>query len=161
MCRYLKILLLAIVAAASLASAGEWGSLQSREVGPSWVYTTRGDYNDVRQDLVHAIESRGLVVSYTAHTQHMLQRTAEAVESMGSPYSAADTLLFCSAELTHKLLAANPHHVPLCPYSISVYSLVKEPGTVYLAIRAPVKGVPVYDEIHQLLEGIIYDTVEW
>lgn len=158
----LKILL--FTAAATLASSAiaiNSGALQSRVEGPSWVYTTRGNYNEVRQDLVDAIESRGLVVSYMAHTQNMLQRTAEAVGVSSSPYHAADTLLFCSAELTHKLLIANPHHMPLCPYSISVYTLMQEPDIVYLAIRSPVKNVPVYEEIHKLLEGIIYDTIEW
>ena len=135
--------------------------LQFRQEGPAWVYTTQGDFQDVRADLVDAIESRGLVVSYQAYTGSMLQRTADAVGALTRVYEQADTLLFCSAELTHKLLAANPHHVPLCPYSISVYVLANEPDTVYLAIRAPEKDVPAYAEIHQLLEGIIYDTVEW
>ena len=154
-----RLPILVMVAMIALPAAG--GRMQFRQEGPSWIYTTRGNFNDVRADLVDAIESRGLVVSYQAHTGSMLQRTADAVGALTSVYDYADTLLFCSAELTHKLLAANPHHVTLCPYSISVYVLKKEPGTVYLAIRAPVEGVPVYQEIQALLEGIIYDTVEW
>ncbi len=157
----LRVSLPILVLVTMIAFPAAAGPLQFRQEGPSWVYTTRGDFNNVRADLVDAIKARGLVVSYQAHTGSMLQRTAGAVGAMTSVYDYADTLLFCSAELTHKLLAANPHHVTLCPYSISVYTLSTEPDTVYLAIRAPVEGVPVYREIQELLEGIIYDTVEW
>lgn len=153
-------LLLALSAAPESWSA-EWTPLQFRIEGPSWVYPTRGEYLDVRADLIDAIESRGLVVSYIAYTANMLQRTAEAVGAIEQTYEYGDTLLFCSAELTHKLTAANPHYMPLCPYSVSVYSLAAEPGIVYLAIKAPVKDVPAYEAIHELLEGIIYDTVHW
>lgn len=159
--RQLAVALLLTLAGTFPASASEWTPLQFRVEGPSWVYPTRGDYLDVRADLVDAIESRGLVVSYIAHTANMLQRTADAVGAIEQTYEYGDTLLFCSAELTHKLTAANPHHMPLCPYSISAYALAGEPGIVYLAIRAPDKGVPAYEAIHELLEGIIYDTVNW
>jgi hypothetical protein len=159
--RQLASALLLTVAGIYPASASEWTPLQFRVEGPSWVYPAKGDYLEVRADLVDAIESRGLVVSYIAHTANMLQRTADAVGAIEQTYDYGDTLLFCSAELTHKLTAANPHHMPLCPYSISAYALAGEPGIVYLAIRAPVKGVPAYDAIHELLEGIIYDTVNW
>lgn len=159
--RPLAIAMLLALAAVCPATASELTPLQFRIEGPSWVYPTRGDYLDVRADLVDAIESRGLVVSYIAHTANMLQRTADAVGAIEQTYDYGDTLLFCSADLTHKLTAANPHHMPLCPYSISVYSLAGEADVVYLAIRAPDKGVPAYEAIHKLLEGIIYDTVNW
>lgn len=159
--RHLAIAALLLLCTRHAVAAPEWTPLQFRIEGPSWVYPTKGDYMDVRADLVDAIESRGLVVSYIAHTANMLQRTADAVGAIESTYDYGDTLLFCSADLTHKLTAANPHHMSLCPYSISVYSLAGEPGIVYLAIRAPEKGVPAYEAIHELLEGIIYDTVNW
>ncbi len=157
----LTLTLLLVLCACHPALAADWNPLQFRVEGPSWVYPTRGAYLDVRADLVDAIESRGLVVSYIAHTANMLQRTADAVGALEQTYNYGDTLLFCSAELTHRLTAANPHHMPLCPYSISVYAIAGEPGVVYLAIRAPEKGVPAYEAIHELLEGIIYDTVNW
>ena len=157
----LALLFLLVFLAAPPTLAAEWAPLQFREEGPAWIYPTAGTYQDIRADLVDAIESRGLVVSYVAYTANMLQRTADAVGAMGRVYDHGETLLFCSAELTHKLLAANPHHMPLCPYSISVYTLTSEPGMVYLAIPAPVKGVPAYEAIHELLEGIVHETVAW
>ena len=142
-------------------AATETAPLQFKVAGATWVYPTPGDFQDVKADLVDAIESRGLVVSYIAHTASMLQRTAEAVGAIEQTYDFADTLLFCKADLTYKLTVANPHNMPLCPYSISVYTLMKEPGVVYLAIKAPPAGLPEYEPIHQLLEDIIYDTVAW
>jgi hypothetical protein len=159
--RRLAAAIILLSAPADPAFSSELAPLQFRVEGPSWVYPTKGAYLDVRADLVDAIESRGLVVSYIAHTANMLQRTSDAVGAIDRTYDYGDTLLFCSAELTHKLTAANPHHMPLCPYSISAYVLAGEPGIVYLAIRAPEKGVPAYEAIHELLEGIIYDTVNW
>lgn len=160
---FIRIVFLAL--AASLFTlptrAIEPTPLQFSVEGASWVYPAPGDFQDVKADLIDAIESRGLVVSYTAHTASMLQRTAEAVGAMDQVYSFGDTLLFCSADLTYKLTMANPHNMSLCPYSISVYTLMKETGVVYLSIRAPVKGVSEYEAIHELLEGIIYDTVAW
>jgi hypothetical protein len=55
----------------------------------------------------------------------------------------------------------NPHNATLCPYSISVYSLTRDPETVYLSIRAPELEQPDYAAIHQLLESIIAETLAW
>ena len=142
-------------------ASGEMGALQFRVEGNSWVYPTQGDYQDVKADLIDAIESRGMVVSYIAHTASMLQRTAEAVGAMEQTYEFADTLLFCKADLTYQLTVANPHNIPMCPYSVSVYVLTREPGIVYLTIKAPPRDVPEYEATHELLEAIIYDTVAW
>ena len=138
-CNLRRLAAVLCLALAAPAWPSDWTPLQFRVEGPSWVYPTRGE----------------------SHTATMLQRTADAVGAIEQTYDYGDTLLFCSADLTHKLTAANPHHMPLCPYSISVYSLAGESGIVYLAIRAPEKNVPAYDAIHELLEGIIYDTVNW
>ena len=70
----------------TLSGAAIAAPLQFRQEGPAWVYTTRGDFQDVRADLVDAIESRGLVVSYQAYTGSMLQRTAGAVGAFKRVY---------------------------------------------------------------------------
>lgn len=125
------------------------------------MYQTEGQYHNVSADLVDAIEDRGMVVSYTAHLASMLQRTAAATGAIKQVYDNAQSLLFCKADLTYELTARNPHNITLCPYQISIYTLTDEPGSVFLAIRAPELSEPDYAAIHQLLEQVIADTIAW
>jgi hypothetical protein len=144
-----------------LAAAEEPDTHTPRVIGAAWVYSTPGDYIDIKSDLVDAIESRGIVISYVAHAASMLQRTADAVGALGKAYDNADILLFCKADLTYSLTIANPHNIALCPYSISIYTLATDWENVYLSIRAPEPGVPEYAPVHQLLEDIIQETLSW
>ena len=130
-------------------------------IGAAWVYSTAGDYLDVKADLVDAIESRGIVISYTAHAASMLQRTASAVGALGKAYDHADILLFCKADLAYSLTIKNPHNISLCPYSIAIYTLASDWETVFLSIRAPDPRVPEYAPIQKLLEDIIGETLAW
>ncbi len=129
--------------------------------GGAWVYRTSGDFHDVKADLVDAIESRGIVISYTAHAAAMLQRTSDAVGALQQAYDNADILLFCKADLTYELTIKNPHNLSLCPYSISIYTLAKDFDSVYLSIRAPDLQVPEYRPIHELLVEIVQETLDW
>ncbi len=145
-----------------LSSAVSAQSLpQPKTSGAALVYSTEGNFHNLRSDLVDAIESRGLVISYTAHAANMLERTAEAVGALTKAYQDADILLFCKADLTYHLTIANPHNLVLCPYSISIYTLANKPQTVYLSIRRPDLQVAEYASIHSLLEAIIADTLSW
>ena len=128
--------------------------------GGAWVYSTSGEYHNVRDDLVDAIESYGMVVSYTAHTAAMLERTAEAVGAIKQVYAFADTLLFCKADLTYQLTLANPHNLVLCPYAIAVYTLRNNSDTVYISFRKPDLHIPEYAAVHQLLEDIVLEVIE-
>jgi uncharacterized protein (DUF302 family) len=128
--------------------------------GAAWVYSTQGEYNNVKLDLVDAIESYGMVVSYTAHAASMLERTSGAVGAMKQVYDFADILLFCKANTTYDLTLANPHNIVLCPYSISVYSLREEPGKVYLSFRKPDLYIPEWAVIHQMLEDIVSEVID-
>ncbi len=155
---------LTLVAALQLSvlAQAQVSSLPKPEIiGSSWVYATEGLYYNVRDDLIAAIEDEGLVISYTAHLASMLQRTADATGAVKQVYDNAQSLLFCKADLTYELTVRNPHNITLCPYSISVYTLKENPGTVYLAIRSPELEQADYAAIHQLLEQIITATISW
>ena len=154
--------LLAMLCLSLLSSAVSAQSLpQPKTSGAALVYSTEGNFHNVKSDLVDAIESRGLVISYTAHAANMLERTAEAVGALAKAYDNADILLFCKADLTYDLTIANPHNLVLCPYSVSIYTLANKPHTVYLSIRKPDLQVAEYASIHSLLEAIIADTLSW
>ncbi|WOJ97199.1 hypothetical protein R0137_01170 [Congregibacter brevis] len=152
-----------ILTAVMLAGAQSSAQLLSTPevVGSSWVYKTPGLYHNVREDLVQAIQDEGLVISYTAHLASMLTRTAEATGAKVQVYENAESLLFCSAELTYELTLNNPHNITLCPYSISIYTLLTDLDNVYLSIRAPELEQADYAAVHQLLEQIIAATLTW
>lgn len=160
--RGLSIGVLCCLAGGFYALPGHADALPKPEViGSSWVYSTEGLYHNVREDLVGAIKDEGLVISYTAHLASMLRRTADATGAVKQVYDNAESLLFCSSELTYELTVSNPHNVTLCPYSISIYTLSAKPDTVYLSIRAPELEQPDYAAVHQLLEQIISATLSW
>jgi uncharacterized protein (DUF302 family) len=130
------------------------------ESGPSWVFETEQTFDDAKDNLVFAIESRGLVISYVSHASEMLSRTAEAVGSEFPVYGDAEILLFCKADLSHQLVKANPHNITLCPYSIAVYTLVGEPDSAYLAMSKPFNANVVTAPITEMIIDIIEETQE-
>jgi uncharacterized protein (DUF302 family) len=156
-----RLILAACILSTTMLAGAEEPTPQPRIIGAAWVYSVAGNYEEVKIDLVDAIESRGIVISYVAHAASMLQRTSSAVGAVGKAYDRADILLFCKADLTYQLTIKNPHNLALCPYSVSIYTLAGDWENVYLSIRAPVPEVPEYGAVHQLLIDIIDDTISW
>lgn len=128
------------------------------KVGGAWVYSVESEFDDVKDSLVEAIESRGMVISYVSHAEVMLARTASSIGGK-VVYSDAEVLLFCKANLAHRLVEASPHNLVLCPYAISVYTLQGEPQRVYAGIRAPQAKVAEYQAVHDLLVGVIAEAL--
>jgi hypothetical protein len=91
----------------------------------------------------------------------MLNRTAEAVGVTEPVYGDAEIILFCKSDLSHTMVASNPHNIVLCPYSISVYTLPGEEEAAYLSIPAPYQGDPTIAPITELLIEIIEESIEF
>lgn len=127
----------------------------------SWTYSVEGDFEEVRDDLVMAIENQGAVVSYIAHSSEMLNRTAITLEIEKKVYHKAEIILFCKAEISHKMVQADPHSLVLCPYPISIYSLTESPDLIHLTIRKPPSGLAEYKAVQQFLEKVIAETIEF
>lgn len=126
-------------------------------------FSTESTFGDAKDDLLEAITSNGLVVSYTSHAKTMLDNTA-AVSGVTKPvYNNAEIILFCKAGLSHELVAGNPHNIVLCPYSIAIYVLTNEPERVYLSYRRvetsdeKVKALtkPIEDLLIKIIEEVI------
>lgn len=152
------LLALGLSVTAHLASGQVAGP---EELGPALVWTVQGDFRDVKQDIVTTIEAQGLVVSYTAYAANMLARTSEAIADAKPVYDQGESILFCKADLSHKLARQDPHNIVLCPYSISLYTLVEAPTVTYVSIRLPALQVPAYIAVHDLLEQIVEQALEW
>ena len=122
-------------------------------------------FEDVRDDLKAAIEGRGLVVDYTSHIHAMLERTGKDVGSTKAIYANAEALQFCSAQLSRKMMEADPANVVFCPYSVVVYTTAARPDQVVVAYRRPMKpeGPPAsraaLRDVDALLDGIAREAV--
>lgn len=116
-----------------------------------------GTFADVKEDLVAAIEQRGLVVNYTAHVGDMLERTGRDLGKTGKIYGRAEVIEFCSATVSRAMMEADPLNLAYCPYTIAVYTLPGRPGVVHLARRAYPANAAL-KPVAELLDGIIADA---
>jgi hypothetical protein len=66
--------------------------------------SVKGEFTDVRDRVVMALESRGLLVNYTAKVGDMLDRTGRDRRI----YNNAEVLEFCSAVLSCDTMEADP-----------------------------------------------------
>lgn len=124
------------------------------------IYETEGEFVDVREDLVDAIIGQGLVIDYNGRPGEMLKRTQADVGGIDL-YSSAEYLVFCSALLSRKTMESDIRNVGFCPYVITIYETVKNPGTVYVSYRKfnNVKDIS-FSAVEQLLDGIAREATE-
>lgn len=121
------------------------------------VVTVKGRFADVKDDLVAAIEQRGLVVNFVAHVGDMLDRTGHDLGKTKRIYDKAEVIEFCSATASRAMMEPDPRNLVYCPYTIAVYSLPGNPGVVHLARRAYPQTAEL-KPIADLLDGIIADA---
>jgi uncharacterized protein (DUF302 family) len=129
------------------------------------VKAVSGSWQDVRGRVVEAIENRGLVVAHVNKIGDMLDRTGKDIGDARPIYSHAEALEFCSAKLSRQMMEADPRNITFCPYAIDVYSLVRQPGTVYIAYRPPAGGQSAASRqalaaVRQMLGGIVRDAMQ-
>ena len=112
--------------------------------GPSWseeengsvvVYPADSDFEDVVENIKMGVEDRGMLVSGTLHVQEMLARTGKDLGFDKNVYLHAESVEFCSALMSHRMVAADPRNLVICPFTIAAYELAAEPGQVYIAYR--------------------------
>ncbi len=120
-------------------------------------------FEDVVQDLQDAIINKGLVIDYIGNVDDMLQRTGSAVGGE-TPFLAAKYMHFCSAQLTHTAVQADPMNVAVCPYVVFAYEAKAEPGTVVVGYRDMPNGAndastAAIDEIEKLLDEVIAEAM--
>jgi len=124
------------------------------------VFSTEAEFEDAKEDLLEAIEEYGLVISYTSHAKTMLENTATVSGVTQAVYKDAEILLFCKADLSHKLVAANPHNIVLCPYSIAIYVLNTAPERVYLSYRTVETGDENIKALTKPIEELLIKIIE-
>lgn len=125
------------------------------------LYTKKGDYAEVRQDLEDGIINRGYVIDFKGAIGNMLARTRTDVGSTKKLYKNAEFLIFCSASLSRATMEADPHAIAFCPYAMTVYELAAKPGTVYVSHRnLKSAGSPPLGKIHDVLSAIAVEATK-
>jgi uncharacterized protein (DUF302 family) len=147
-----SIVLAALTAFCSLALAAD--------PPPVVTYSKKAKFEDVRDDLKAAIESKGLVIDYQSHINTMIERTGKDVGSTRKLYVDAQAFVFCSAALSRKTMEADPANVSICPYTFTVYATVQQPDTTHVAYKRPWRrdgsaaSKAALKEVEALLDGI-------
>lgn len=113
----------------------------------------KGNFEDTRDAVVAAIESRGLVINYISHIGDMLERTGRDLGATKKIYANAEIIEFCSARLSRQMMEMDPHNIVLCPFAISVYALPGEADAAWVAYRKPPTAAGT--AVPGLLEGIV------
>jgi uncharacterized protein (DUF302 family) len=127
--------------------------------------SVKGDFADVRERVVMALENRGLVLNYTAHISNMLERTGKDIGRARQVYGTAELLEFCSAALSRRMMEADPRNIVFCPYAIAVYTLPNDPAKVYVSYRRPPvvgsgQSMKALREVGKLLDDIVRDALK-
>lgn len=153
-----------IVALAIAAGAALHGTAQAASAG-AVVRSTKGEFKEVKERVLQAIENRGLVLNYTARIGAMLERTGKDIGTSRRIYGDAELLEFCSARASRDTMEADPRNIVFCPYSIAVYTLPKEKDRVYVAYRrvgAPGTGLSAKSlaAVDKLLAEIVAEALE-
>jgi len=134
--------LLVLVSSVNLAFAEEW--MVRRQVASS--------FTDTRDAIVTAIENRGIVINYTAHIADMLERTGAEIGATKKIFDQAETVEFCSASLSRKMMESSPHYIVLCPFTISIYTLPGDTRGTWVAYRKP------QGRATRMFEGLLRDV---
>jgi len=129
------------------------------------VRSTNGEFKDVKERVLHAVENRGLVLNYTARIGAMLERTGKDIGAQRRVYGEAELLEFCSAAASRATMEADPRNIVYCPYGIAVYTLPREPGKVYIAYRRPAesgseRSVKSLRAVEKLLADIVAEALK-
>ena len=133
---------------------------------PVKTFKVEGEFADVVDGVRTAIEGKGINIAHTLPASDMLNRTGEAFGIKENVFLHAETIEFCSARISHKLAQANFENILLCPFTISVYELTRDPGHVYLSYRRPFtlpddNSRAAVQEVVQLIESIITEVTAW
>ena len=125
----------------------------------------QGSFADVREAVEMAITGRGFVINNVSHVGEMLERTGKDLGGGKQVFLNAESLEFCSATVSRKMMEADPDNIVFCPYIISIYVLPQKPNEVRVAYRkTQMVGTPASRKslkaVNELLGEIIKEAVQ-
>lgn len=130
---------------------------------PVVVYKAASDFDTVRENIELAVTDRGMLVSGTLHVSDMLNRTGADLGFPDNVYLKAESVEFCSAVMSHRMVQADPLNLVICPFTVAVYIKSDEPEQVYVAFRRHYlagESQEVADAVFNLLDEIAREASE-
>ncbi len=127
-------------------------------------YSAQADFDAVKEEILFAIQGRGLVIDHTSYIGNMLDRTAKDVGAGKRVYAKAESVQFCSAVLSRKTMEVDPVNIAFCPYAIAFYVAADDPKTVHVVFRR-IAGAggeasrASLGEVDKLLDGIVRESL--
>lgn len=120
-------------------------------------YETEDSFDDVVFGLENAILDAGLVIDSVSHTGEMLERTRADMESDVVLFTDADVFSFCSAQVSRKVMEADPMNIVFCPYDIFVMVRPDTPDVTTIGFRTYPEGA--MKQVEALLDRIARSAV--
>lgn len=131
------------------------------------VHTTDTPFDLVKENLKLAITNRGLLVSGALHISDMLNRTAEDL-GYSEVFSQAESIEFCSADMSHRMVQLHPDNMAICPFTIALYITKDKPNEVRVVYRRPelVGADPeqvsqFQDKLYSFFDEIVTEALAW
>lgn len=140
-----------------------WIPLAFGSDSPIVTHSTEEEFEYIKDNVRNAIIERGMNIANELHASEMLNRTAPDLGIENNVFLQAESIEFCSAMISHKLVAAHSSNMVLCPFTISIYVLSEDPDIVYIAYRPPHAGAEsseVLKEVEVLLQEIVMESLE-
>lgn len=129
------------------------------------VHASDSRFEDVMDGLRLAIEERGLFINNIMHMNEMLERTGADLGADQPLFGQAQSVEFCSAVLSRRMIAEAPERIVNCPFIIAVYTLPDDPDQTYVAHRRfPAEELASSEamrEVATLLEAIAEQALSW
>lgn len=151
---------------ALLAFSVFWTGLALAYGDVAVIHSKKAKFDDVRENLIMAIENRGVKIDHQSFIADMLERTGRDIGASKQVYVRGDQVQFCKADLSRAMMEADPRNMVFCPFIFSLYTLPTDPDTVYLAYRKPIapKGSAAtrkaLKDIERMLEGIAREALQ-
>jgi uncharacterized protein (DUF302 family) len=129
------------------------------------IQSVAGDFEDVKERVVMAIEARGMVLNYTAKIGDMLERTGKDIGRDRPIYHKAELFEFCSSKLSRDAMEADARNIVFCPYAIAVYSMQRDPKKIYVSYRklgslGSEKSLKALRAVDRMLEEIVREAMQ-
>ncbi len=125
--RRLLMLFLAVSFAAAAHADGSHLVLLSKQA----------KFDEVKEDVVLAIESRGIKINHFNYIADMLARTGQDLGATRQIYLRGEQIEFCKSDLSRAQMEADPANMVFCPYIITLYTTPDDPERVFVGYRQP------------------------
>ncbi len=128
------------------------------------IYAITGEFDFYREMVESAITDEGMVINAVGRIAEMLDRTGGDLGDAKALYLHGESVEFCSAIYSRRMMEADPHSIVFCPYVIAIYELAAEPGTVYIGYqRVPIVGDEgarkALQDVEDLLDRVVNNAM--